>query len=238
MPSKHYPLRQGLLDGAPFIIILAPFSFLFGVFARDLGLGLAECMGFSLGIFAGAAQFASLSLLADNAPLFIAVLAGAALNLRMTLYSAALRHYFRFEGFLTRLGISYILVDQSFSLSDRRFLEKTEWGSPERLRYYFGASAIIAIPWHLFTLLGFLFGGIIGEDWDISFAVPLSFIALIVPALKTRAHKLAAIIGATLSLALYWLPYNTGTLLAAIIAIIAAGQYEARFEDKEEGADA
>ncbi|MBS8271644.1 branched-chain amino acid ABC transporter permease, partial [Halomonas litopenaei] len=37
----------GLRDGAPFILVAAPFAMVFGVIATDAGLTLAQVMGFS-----------------------------------------------------------------------------------------------------------------------------------------------------------------------------------------------
>ena len=48
--------RAGVRDGAPFMVVAAPFALLFGVLATEAGLNLFEVMSFSLVVIAGAAQ--------------------------------------------------------------------------------------------------------------------------------------------------------------------------------------
>ncbi len=225
--SKRSPFRQGIIAALVFFPVLAPFSLLFGVFASDLELSLLQTMGFSFGIFAGASQFASLSLLHEGAPILIALLAGFTLNLRFFLYSATLAPAFSVLPFSRRVWISYLLVDQSFVLSETKFSEMPQWGALEKSQYFFGIMLAIAPPWHFFTILGFYTGALIPPSINIAYALPLSFIALIMPALKTPAHWLAAIVSILGSLCLRGLPYNMGLLISALIAIFLAGQFEA-----------
>ena len=51
---------MGVRDGAPFILVAAPFAVLFGVIATEVGLNLFEVMSFSFVVIAGAAQFTAL----------------------------------------------------------------------------------------------------------------------------------------------------------------------------------
>ena len=77
-------------DGAPFILVIVPFSLLFGVVATEAGLNVLETMSFSVLVIAGAAQFTALQLLTDGAPTLIALVSALAVNLRMAMYSASL----------------------------------------------------------------------------------------------------------------------------------------------------
>ncbi|SEN34330.1 AzlC protein [Roseovarius tolerans] len=81
---------QGVRDGAPFILVIVPFSLLFGVVATEAGLNILETMSFSVLVIAGAAQFTALQLLGDGAPTLIALVSALAVNLRMAMYSASL----------------------------------------------------------------------------------------------------------------------------------------------------
>jgi predicted branched-subunit amino acid permease len=69
---------------------VVPFAILFGVVGTEAGLNLAQVMGFSIGVVAGASQFAALQLMSENAPALIVVASALAVNLRMAMYSAAL----------------------------------------------------------------------------------------------------------------------------------------------------
>ena len=82
---------RGYLDCAPFIVIVVPYSMLFGVVARDAGLDLLQTMSMTVLVIAGASQFTALALLQDQAPVFIALLTALAVNLRMAEYIAMRR---------------------------------------------------------------------------------------------------------------------------------------------------
>jgi len=64
--TQETAFRRGLRNGAPFLLMAIPFAALFGVVAADAGLQLAQTIGFSLLVIAGAAQFAALRELEDG----------------------------------------------------------------------------------------------------------------------------------------------------------------------------
>jgi len=47
---------RGLRDGAPFILVIAPFAMVFGVLAKSAGLNVLEALAFSVAVIAGAAH--------------------------------------------------------------------------------------------------------------------------------------------------------------------------------------
>ena len=75
----------GVRDGLPFVFMVVPFAILFGVVAIEAGLSLAQTMGFTVLVIAGAAQFAALQLMLDNAAIGFVLLAALAVNLRMAM---------------------------------------------------------------------------------------------------------------------------------------------------------
>jgi len=46
--TTNSPFWQGVRDGAPFILVIAPFSMLFGVVGTEAGLHIAETMAVSV----------------------------------------------------------------------------------------------------------------------------------------------------------------------------------------------
>ncbi len=71
-------------------------------------------------------------------------------------------------------------------------------------------------------IAGVVAGAAVPESWSLDFAVVLTFIALLVPAVRTRADLGAAIVAAALALVAAGLPYRLA-LVAASIGGIAAG---------------
>ena len=61
----------GVRGGAPFILMAAPFATLFGVIATDAGLTVAQAMGFSVLVIAGASLFAAMQMMFENASIAI-----------------------------------------------------------------------------------------------------------------------------------------------------------------------
>ncbi|MCK4712437.1 MAG: branched-chain amino acid ABC transporter permease, partial [Marinosulfonomonas sp.] len=66
----------------------------------------------------------------------------------------------------------------------------------------------------------------IPPEYALDFAVPITFLALIGPMLKTAAHVAAALTSVTLALVFAFLPYNLGLMLAAIAAMMVGAQVE------------
>ena len=75
--------------------------------------------------------------------------------------------------------------------------------------------------WQFATIFGVLVGGTIPESWSLSFAIPLTFIAVVAPILKTRADLAAVITAASISIIGQPLPWNSWLIIAAIGGILA-----------------
>lgn len=230
MYSQISPFRLGLSKGLPFILVVLPFAILFGVVGTEAGLNLFEVMSFSIVVIAGAAQFTAVQLLSDNVPTVIALLSSLVVNLRFAMYSAAMAPYFGKLPLWKRATVAYLLVDQAFAISSAEFEKQTNWQTSDRLAFYFGA-VIVFIPfWFLGTLLGALVGTAIPPEFALDFALPICFLAMIGPALRTLAHVGAAATAATLSIMLAWFPHSLGILCAGLIAMMVGAEIERRME--------
>ena len=211
--TKSY--LRGLRAGAPFLLVVGPFATLFGVVATEAGLDLAATMGFSVLVIAGASQFAAVSLMVDDAPTLMILATALAVNLRMAMYSAALVPHLGSVPMWQRGVISYFLVDQSYAASIIEYEKRLAMTTPEKLAYFFGVITPICPMWYAFTLIGALGGEAIPESFALDFAVPITFLALIAPMLKTLAHVAAAVVSVIVALALSWMPAGVGLLVAA-----------------------
>ena len=93
--------------------------------------------------------------------------------------------------------------------------------------YFLGAGFTLWAGWQLSTAAGLLFGATIPAEWELDFAVPLTFIALLTLLLRERAGQAAALAAALGALAFAALPYKLG-LVAAIVLGLAAGAWTVR----------
>ncbi|MBK1635455.1 AzlC family ABC transporter permease [Rhodovulum adriaticum] len=216
----------GVRHGAPFLLVIVPFAVLFGVVGTEAGLNLAQVMGFSVLVIAGAAQFTAVQMMSDNAPTLIVLATALAVNLRMAMYSASLTPYVGDAPVWKRALVAYFLVDQTYAVGHARFEARPDMTLAERLAYLFGVITPICPMWYVMTLVGALVGQEIPPEFALDFAVPITFLAMVAPALRTAAHVAAAGVSVVLGLALAFMPYNTGLLVAAVGAMVVGAQVE------------
>lgn len=224
----------GVRDAAPFLVVIGPFSVLFGVVAAEAGLNVFETLSFSIAVIAGAAQFAALQLMVDDMPTVIVLVSALAVNLRMAMYSASLTPYLGQAPFWHRAILAYFIVDQSYGLSSLRFEENKDWPLKHRLAYFWGTVAPICPFWYVFTLLGALIGETIPDWLALDFALPICFLALIMPMLRSPAHVAAAVVSVVSALAFAWLPYNFGLLTSGVLGMMTGAEVERRINSKQE----
>lgn len=217
---------RGYLDCAPFILIVVPYSLLFGVVARDAGLDLIQTMSMTVLVIAGASQFTAIALLQDQAPVFVALLAALVVNLRMAMYSAALVPHLGHARLSLRALMAYLMVDQAFAVAVRTYEDRPEMTPAAKVAYYFGAMMLICPFWYGFSFVGALVGQAIPASYQLDFAVPVCFIAMTAPLLRSGPHIVAALVSAVVSLVFAWVPWSLGLIIAAISGLIAGGQAE------------
>ena len=223
---------RGFRDSVPFIIVVLPFALVFGVLATEAGLNLSQVMGFSVVVIAGAAQLTALQLMSENAPTIVILASALAVNLRMAMYSASLAPHLGPASLWKRAFVSYLLVDQSFALASLKYEAEPEMTLSLKLTYFFGVISPIVPVWYGFTYVGSVLGSAIPSDFGIELVVPIAFIALIGPALRTVAHVIAALISVVAVLLLAWVPYNLDLIIAGLLGMMAGARVELLLDDK------
>ncbi len=216
----------GVRDGAPFIVIAVPFATLFGVIATDAGLTLAQAMGFTVLVIAGAAQFAAVQMMVDNASIAFVLLAALAVNLRMAMYSASLVTYLGAAPLWQRACVAYLNFDQTYITSVARYEARPEMTVSERVSYFLGVATPITPLWIAMTFVGIVAGKAIPEAWALDFIMPIMFLAMVSPMLKSLAHVSAAAVSVAVGLLLVNLPAGTGLLIAAGAAMVTGAFVE------------
>lgn len=218
----------GLLAALPFLIVVVPFAMVFGLVAVEAGLTLAQIMGFSILVLAGASQITAVQLLADGAPLIVVMASALAVNLRMAMYSAALTPWIGRAPSWARAMAAFFLIDQCFTLALSRYEAHPGMTVPERLAFFAGTSLVLAVPWPAFTWAGATLGRAIPDAFALDFAVPITFLALVSPQLRSLPHAAAAGVGFALALVFAGLPSGLGLMIAAPIAMTVGAAVEAR----------
>jgi len=223
--SARTAFWDGVRAVAPLFLGVLPFGAIAGAAAVSVGLDAAPALALSVIVFAGASQLAMLELLSQNAPWFVILATAMAINARFTIYSLSLAPRFQHLGRRAKALAAYLLTDQAYAVS---IVHYDRGAGPKAGKcFYFGAAASLWVVWLAGTALGVGFGAEAAARGPFQFAVPLTFLALLVPSLKNRPTVFAAAVSGLTVLALHALPLNLG-FLAAVFAGAAAGVWAER----------
>lgn len=209
---------EGIQAVLPALFGMLPFAMISGIAAVEAGIPPFSALTMSVLVFAGASQLVVLDLMKQHGLPLVIILTGLVMNLRFAMYSAALAPHIRHATAKWKAIFSYLLTDQAFVVSVARFqrgyrVELKGW-------YYLGTAFSIWIFWQIGAAAGIFLGSQIPASWSLDFAVPLIFLSMLVPALKDRPSKTAAIAsGVTIILAAS-LPLNLGLLAASASGIL------------------
>jgi 4-azaleucine resistance transporter AzlC len=216
----------GCRDEAPLQLGVIPFGMLYGIGAVAAGMPVWLAQLTSMVVFAGAAQLVIVQMLSAAAGALPIGLTAALLNLRHLLYSASVAGHVRHLPRRWRVVLAYLLTDEAYAVAILRYTRPAaadqEQAEPDLRHWYFlGCGLTLWGCWQLSTALGIAFGARIPPEWDIDFAVPLTFIALLTLLVKERAGQAAALVAALAVLALAALPFRLGLVLAIVLGLLA-----------------
>lgn len=171
-------------------------------------------------VYAGAAQLATVDLMKLGAAVFVVILTGVIINLRFLLYSAALAPYLREERALIKFICAFTLTDQSYAAMSANHDKYST--NKEATLFYLGTAACMVLAWDGAVIAGYVFGNFAPASLSLDYAIPLSFVALLMPTLKTKKHLGVAIFSSIISLVFYGLPLKTGLIVTALFSIALA----------------
>jgi predicted branched-subunit amino acid permease len=219
-------------DGAravsPILLGVVPFGLIFGVSAANADIPIVAAWASSFIVFAGASQIAIVEIMDGGGAPVIAVLTAVIINARMLMYSADIGRYTARESLPTKVGVAYLLTDQIYLVSTHRFPDPSSIVG--FVRYYLGGGLMMWTAWQITTTTGILVGGAIPEAWSLEFAIPLTFMALLVLAVKDKPGLVAAIVGGSIAVAAVGLPYHLGLPIGTLCGIAAGLLSERWFE--------
>lgn len=218
-PETRTALTDGMKSILPLLVGVVPFGLIFGVTAAgsDVGGGLGYAT--SLIIFAGAAQLATVQLITDGAAAAVVIATALVINARHLMYSAALAPHFRELSPADRLVLPYVLTDQAFAVSISQY--ETQRTASYKRWFYVGAAVGLWVSWQITTSTGVVLGATIPEAWSLDFAIPLVFLALLIPGLRDRPSLIAAVVGGTVAVLANDVDYNLGLIIGALSGIAA-----------------
>ena len=220
MNSSFKIFLKGIIDVSPLMIPVVPFGLIFGVLAIDIGFSPLETMGMSLIIFGGASQIVLLQLFSGGASSLVIISSVGAVNSRHLLYGAVVSEHVSDLKLIWKIIISYFLIDQAFAISNE-YLKKNK--NSNRYFHLFGGGATCWVIWQSTTLLGIILGSAIPEKLGLSFAVPLTFLALLVNDFRKFINVVVIIIsGLVATLGYNYIPFKAYVIVAALVGLFTA----------------
>lgn len=216
-PSKGQLFLQGTLAMVPLSIAVIPWGLLAGSFAIEAGLNVWESQALSAILFAGSAQLVATGMLKAGASLTTMLLATFFITSRHLLYSVSMRSKISPLPLKWRAALGFLLTDELFAIcgqqSEKQF---NRW-------YALGAGLSFYLCWNFATLIGIVAGSYIPamNELGLEFAVAATFIAIVVPNVKSSPVLLAVVVSLLLSVLCHYLGIESGLMIASIGGMLA-----------------
>ena len=220
MNGKLKIFLKGVIDVSPLMIPLVPFGLIFGVLAIDVGFTPMETMGMSFIIFGGASQIVLLQLFSGGASSLVIISSVGAVNSRHLLYGAVVSEHVSDLKLIWKIIISYFLIDQAFARSNEYFKKNKD---ENKYFHLVGGGATCWIIWQSTTFLGIILGAAIPEKLGLSFAIPLTFLALLINDFRKFVNVFVIIVsGFVATLGYNIIPFKAYVIVAALIGLLSA----------------
>jgi len=214
MKSNLKTFLKGVTDVSPLMIPVIPFGLIFGVLSIDIGFSPLATLGMSIIVFGGASQIILLQLFSGGASSLVIISSVGAVNSRHLLYGAVVSEHLSDLKLIWKIIISYFLVDQAFASSNLYFKKNK---NSNRYLHLLGGGMTCWVTWQTTTLLGIILGSAIPEKLGLSFAVPLTFLALLVNDFRKIINVIVIIVSGMIATFGYnYIPYKAYVIVAAL----------------------
>ncbi len=220
MYSKSNTFLKGVIDVIPLMIPVVPFGIIFGAIGIELGFGPYLTYATSIIIFSGASQIVILQLLSAGASSLVAITSSSVVSTRHLLYGAVVSQYLNHLSIYWKIGLSYLLTDQAFAVSNEYFKKNND----NKFKHFHlvGSGLTLWFIWQATTIIGIFLGSIVPEELGLTFTIPLTFLALLVNYLRKIDHLIVIVLSGISSIVFFDTPFKTYIIFSSIIALIGA----------------
>jgi len=217
MYLKFKIFSRGAIDVLPLMIPVVPFGIIFGAIGIELGFGPYLTYATSIIIFSGASQIVILQLLSAGASPLIAITSSSVVSTRHLLYGAVVSQHLSHLSIYWKVGLSYLLTDQAFAVSNEYFKKNSE----NKFKHYHlvGSGLTLWLIWQATTIIGIILGSIVPDELGLTFTIPLTFLALLVNYLRKVNHLIVIILSGVSSIFFFDAPFKSYIILSSIIAL-------------------
>ena len=225
-PTKTAPTKtakeefwDGVRDETPLMLGVFPFGMVFGVLGIEAGLEPLVVMAMSVIVFGGASQVVFAQMASAGASGLVITGTVGIINLRHALYSATLTQYIEGLPMRWRVLLAYLLTDEAFFVS----LHRMQTQPPSSFMHYhmLGTGGLLWIMWQITTAIGVGLGELIPPSLNLGFAIPLTFMAITLPLIRSTPALIALIVAGTVTILGQDWPWNIWIIVAGIIGMVA-----------------
>jgi 4-azaleucine resistance transporter AzlC len=207
--------RQVITASVTLGFAVGVFAVAFGVGSVAAGASVAQTCAMSLLVFTGASQVSAMSVIGAGGTTAAALGGALVLAARNAVYGLTMSR--RLTGPLgLRLVAAQLTIDESTAMA-------TAQHDPAHQRAAFWITGVsVYVFWNLGTLVGAVAGSAVDPlTWGLDAAFPAAFVATIVPHLRTRDGRLAALLGGLVCLVtIPFLPVGLPILCAATAVLV------------------
>ncbi|OEF09421.1 AzlC family ABC transporter permease [Vibrio genomosp. F10] len=207
-------LWRGTIAMMPLSIAVIPWGLLAGSYAVESGLLALEAQALSAILFAGAAQLVAIGMFKSGAGLITMLVTTFFITSRHLLYSVAMRETISPLPLRWRLSLGFLLTDELFALIGHK--------TKEFDRYYaLGAGLSFYLIWNIASFVGIIGGSYIPnlDSLGLDFAIVATFIALVVPNIKSKPILLSVVVALLSSVLLHKWQVNGALVIASLLAM-------------------
>ena len=220
MYLKFNTFLKGTIDILPLMIPVVPFGIIFGAIGIELGFGPYLTYATSIIVFSGASQIVLLQLISAGASSLVAITSSSVVSTRHLLYGAVISQYLNHLSIFWKIGLSYLLTDQAFAVSNEYFKKNNE--NKNKHFHLLGSGLTLWFIWQLTTIIGIILGSIVPEELGLTFTIPLTFLALLVNYLRSIDHIIVIVVSGMMSVLLFEMPFKSYIVFSSLIALLIA----------------
>lgn len=211
---RHF--AGGFVAMLPLWFAALPSGLAYAIAAHGAGLSAVTTQLFSLLVFSAAGQISTLALIGTETRPSVAIGTALLLNGQILLLGLTVGRQLR-PTWASRLVLAPFLTDGAFAVIAAR--------GPLRLPALFGAGLSMYMAWNMGTAAGIIAGNTIPDvhRFGSDFTLPLVFLALLIPLIRTRTTVYVALTAGMMTLFLGHIAAPSITILGAGLVASAVG---------------
>ncbi len=202
----------------PLCIAVVPWGILCGSLSIQVGLTPFQAQALSLFVFAGAAQLAAVSLIGALSPALPILSSTFVISSRHLLYSAVFHEKVKGLPLYKRIMFAFFLTDEMFAITND-YIEKNK-----QFNYLYAVSSGIMfyVMWNMSTFIGIVAGSSVNnlEEYGLEFAIAATFIAIVIPSIKSKSILFSVITSGLSILTLGHMNFEYALITSSLLGML------------------